>query len=109
VRWGRCRAVDAPEVVGAPTGDAPRKRTGLETRTDALSKGEERKVIRAQDAATDADPATEDPIPRHAGKRPLRSARLRPYRTQPTNTGAAQAAVCRRFLPPHPSAHQIPS
>jgi hypothetical protein len=28
------------------------------------SKGRERKVIRAKDAATDADPATEDPIPR---------------------------------------------
>jgi hypothetical protein len=28
--WGRCRVVD-PEVVGAPSGDAPRKRTGLET------------------------------------------------------------------------------
>jgi hypothetical protein len=46
VRWGSCRVVD-PEVVGAPSGDAPRKRTGLETRTDANSKGRERKVIRA--------------------------------------------------------------
>jgi hypothetical protein len=46
VRWGRCRVVD-PEVVGAPSGDAPRKRTGPETLTDANSKGRERKVIRA--------------------------------------------------------------
>jgi hypothetical protein len=30
VRWGRCHVVD-PEVVGTPSGDAPRKRTGPET------------------------------------------------------------------------------
>ena len=62
--WGRCRVVD-PEVVGAPaSGDAPRKRTGLETWTDAISKGRGRKVIRAKDAAAATDTATEDPIPR---------------------------------------------
>jgi hypothetical protein len=38
-------------------------------RADADSKGEERKVIRAEDAATDVDPATEDPIPGHAANR----------------------------------------
>jgi hypothetical protein len=55
-----------PEVdVGAPSGDAQRKRT-VSPKPDQMrqQQGTERKVIRAKDAAADADPATEDPIPR---------------------------------------------
>jgi hypothetical protein len=51
---------------------ATRRRSALSPKPDQQtsrcdsdsSKGRERKVIRAKDAATDADPATEDPIPR---------------------------------------------
>jgi hypothetical protein len=64
VRWGRCRVL-GEEVVGAPGGDAPRKRTGtVKPSQMQSSKGRERKVIRAKDAATATDAATEDPIPR---------------------------------------------
>jgi hypothetical protein len=57
VRWGRCRVL-GEEVVGAPSGDAPKKRTEPETEPDQMrsSKGRGRKVIRAKDAAADADP-----------------------------------------------------
>jgi hypothetical protein len=68
VRWGRCRVLgEGGDVVGAPSGDAQKKRTEPEAEARGQmrsSKGRGCKVIRAKDAAADADPATEDPIPR---------------------------------------------
>jgi hypothetical protein len=75
------------------------------------SKGEERKVIRAKDAATDADPATEDPIPSQGmpltgyapwgasqAKRPLRSALSSIQALQALSKHCKRCAPCRGLV-----------